>query len=120
MCDKALDDYSNVLEFFHDQFKTQKICDTAVEVRLVALKFVSDWYIASTVIKKLYTTLYTDENIMDFDEDFDNVIFNFNEMGILNKDRNCINFDDNNFDGDDPDIWQGILHLKNAKDLKNN
>ena len=119
ICDKALDDYSDALEFFHDQFKTQEMCDIAIEDHLVALKFVSDWFVASTVIEKLYTTLHTDKNILDFDEDFDNVIFNCNKMGILNKDCNCINFDDNTFNEDDPDIWQGILNLKNAKNLKN-
>ena len=109
MCDKALDDYSYVLELFPDQFKTEEMCDTAVEGCLVTLKFVSDQFVTSTIIKRLYTTVYTDEKILDFDEDFDNVIFNCNEMGILNKDRNCINLDDNNFDEDDPDT---IIHVR--------
>ena len=37
-----------------------------------------------------------DENILYFDEDSSNVVFNCNEMGILNIDLN------NNFDEDDP------------------
>ena len=42
-----------------------------------------------------------------FDEDFGNVVFNCNEMGILNIDLNNINLDDN-FDKGDPDT---IIHV---------
>ena len=42
-----------------------------------------------------------DENILYFDEDSSNVVFNCNEMGILNIDLNNTNFD-NNFYEDDP------------------
>ena len=44
-----------------------------------------------------------------FDEDFGNVVFNCNETNILNIDLNCINFNDDNFDKDDPDT---IIHVK--------
>ena len=40
--------------------------------------------------------------IFYFNEDSGNVVFSFNEMGILNIDLNNINLD-NNFDEDDPD-----------------
>ena len=46
--------------------------------------------------------MYADENILYFNEHFDNVVFNCNEMGILNIDLNNINLD-NNFDEDDLD-----------------
>ena len=42
-----------------------------------------------------------------FDEDFGNVVFNCNEMGILNIDLNNINLDDN-FDKGDPDT---VIHV---------
>ena len=42
-----------------------------------------------------------DENILYFDEDSSKVVFNCNEMCILNIDLNNINFE-NNFDEDDP------------------
>ena len=48
---------------------------------------------------KLFTALYADE---DFDEDFGNVVFSCNEMGVLNMNLNNINFD-NNFDEHDHD-----------------
>ena len=46
--------------------------------------------------------MYVDENILCFDEDSGNVVFNCNEMDIFNIDLNNINLD-NNFDEDDPD-----------------
>ena len=54
------------------------------------------------MIKNLFTTSYADENILYFDEDSDNAIFNYNGMDNLNKYLNNINFD-NNFDEDDLD-----------------
>ena len=76
------------------------------------------------MIKKLFTALYPDVNIPYFDKDFGNVVFNCNEIGILNIDLNCINLDDNNFDEDDSGT---IIHdrllawytkFKKAKNLK--
>ena len=61
------------------------------------------------MIKKLFTDLYADENILYLNEDSSNAIFNYNEMGILNIDLNCINLDDNNFEEDDPDT---IIHVR--------
>ena len=54
------------------------------------------------MIKNLFTTSYADENVLYFDEDSDNAIFNCNRMDNLNKYLNNINFD-NNFDEDDLD-----------------
>ena len=54
------------------------------------------------MIKKLYTALYADENILYFNEDSGNVVFTYNETGILNIDLNSINLDIN-FDEDDSD-----------------
>ena len=77
------------------------------------------------MIKKVFTALYPDENILYFNEDYGNVVFNCNEICILNIDLNNINLD-NNFDEDDPDtvifirlvawhikfIKYGVKHLK--------
>ena len=66
--------------------------------------------------------MHTDENILYFNEDSSNAVFNCNEMGIFNIDLNNISLD-NNFDKDDPDIIIIVirlllLYLKNAKHLK--
>ena len=54
------------------------------------------------LLKKLFTDLYADENILYFNEDSSNTTFNDNEIGILNIDLKSINLDDNNFYEDDP------------------
>ena len=78
------------------------------------------------MIKKLYTALYGDENILYFDKDSGNVVFSCNEMGILNIDLYILRililitilmkmilillFL--------LDFWLGILNLENVKFLK--
>ena len=76
------------------------------------------------MIKKLFTALYADENIIYFDEYFANVLFSYNKIGILNIDLNCINLHDNNFDENDsgtiiharPLAWH--IRLEKRKALK--
>ena len=80
------------------------MCDEAVHDSLANLKLIPDWFVTRKMIKKFFTTLYADENILYFNEDSGNVEFNCNEMGILNIDLININLDDN-FDEDDPDTF---------------
>ena len=65
------------------------------------MKLIPDWFVTSKMIKKLFTALYEDKNILYFNEDFGDAVFNYNEMGIVNIDLNNINLDDN-FDEEDP------------------
>ena len=69
------------------------------------LKFVPDWFVTNKMIKKLFTALYADENILYFNEDSGNVTFICNGMGILSIDLNNINL----YDKDDPDT---IIHVR--------
>ena len=85
------------------------MCDDAVDDFLPRLNFVPEWFVTSKMIKKLFSALHADENILHLEEDFGNVVFNSNEMGILNIDLNCINFDDCNFDENDPGT---IIHVR--------
>ena len=78
------------------------MCDEAVNDSLAALKLYRDWFATSKTIKKLFTALYADENILYFNEDSGNVVFFCNEMGILIIDLNNIKLD-NNFYEDDSD-----------------
>ena len=70
------------------------------------------------MVKELYSALKANENILYFNEDFVDVVFSCNEVGILNVDLNNINVD-NNFDEDDPDTFIVIrltaLHIKAPK-----
>ena len=84
------------------------MCDEAVNDSLAELKVVPEQFVTSKMIKKLFIVSYADESILYFNEDSDNVVFNCNEMDILNIDLNKINLD-NNFDEDDPDT---IIHVR--------
>ena len=77
------------------------------------------------MIKKLFTALYEDENILYFNEDSGDAVFNYNEMGMVNiiliililiiilmKMILILLFLS--------DFWLGIVNLKNVKHLKNN
>ena len=44
------------------------MCDEAVDDSLAALKFIPDWFVTSKIIKKLITDVYTDDNILYFNE----------------------------------------------------
>ena len=56
--------------------------DKAVDYSLGALKLIRDWFVTSKIIKQLFTALYTDLNILNYNDDSTNVVFSFNEMGI--------------------------------------
>ena len=98
------------------------MCYKAVADFLPALKFIPDWFVASKIIKELFTALNVDENILYFNEGSGNVVFSCNEIDILNIHLNNLNLD-NNFDEADPGtiiliFWLGMLNLKNLKHLQ--
>ena len=72
------------------------------------------------MIKKLYTALYADKNILYLNEDSASIVFSCNGIVILKIDLNI----NNNFGEDDPDtiilvrLWLVILNLKYAKNSK--
>ena len=126
MCGKVASENPFLMVHCPDKYKTQKRCDKAVDYSLPALKLTLDWFVTSKMIKKLYTALYGDENILYFDKDSGNVVFSCNEMGILNIDLYILRililitilmkmilillFL--------LDFWVGILNLENVKILK--
>ena len=75
MYDKVVSKDSLVLQYCHDRYKIQELCDKAVDDFLPALEFVPDWFVTSKMIKKLHIALYADDDILFFDEDFGNVTF---------------------------------------------
>ena len=123
MCDRVVSEDPSLIVYCPDKYITQRMCDEAVDDCLAALKLIHHWFVSVKMIKKLYTVLYADENILYFNKDSGNIVFSCNEMGILNIDLNDINLD-NNFDEDIlilyflPDFWFGILNLINPKRLK--
>ena len=76
------------------------------------------------MIKKLYTALYADENILYFNEDSGDAVFSCNEVAILSIDLNNINLDTNYYEDGRKTIIHIILltcHIKfeKRKKLKN-
>ena len=75
------------------------------------------------MIKNLCTALYTDKNILQFNDDSGNAVFSCNERGIYYTDLNNINLG-NNFDEDDPatlvlsDFLAWHIKLEKRKELK--
>ena len=108
ICDRVVSEDPFFVVYCPDKYKTQRMCDEAVDDSLAALKLVSNFFVTSKMIKKLFSALCTDENILYFNEDSGNVVFSYNEMGIHNIDLNNINLD-NNFDEDDLDT---IIHTR--------
>ena len=118
MGDRIIFDDLFALKYVPDQYKTEHICDC-----LATLKIAPDWLFTSKMIEKLFTALYTNENILFFHEDSSNVVFICNGMGILNIDLSNINLDDTNLDEDtiiNVRLLLAMLNLKNAKHIKEN
>ena len=78
------------------------MCDEAADDSPASLKLIVEWFVLSKIIRKLFTALYANENILCFNEDSGDAVFNCNETGILNIDLNNISLD-NNFHKYDPD-----------------
>ena len=61
--------------YYSDKYITQKIYDRAVDDSLATLKLIPNWFVASKMIKKIFSALYADENILHFNKDSRNVVF---------------------------------------------
>ena len=84
------------------------MCDEAVDDSLATLKLIPVLFVTSKMIKKLFTVLHANENILYFNKNSGNLVFNCNGMGMLNIDLNNINLVNK----------LGILNLKSAKHLQ--
>ena len=71
ICDRIVSENPFMLKYCHDRYKTQEMCDEAVDDCLSALKFVPDWFLTAKMIKKLHETLFTNDDVLFFDGDFD-------------------------------------------------
>ena len=111
MCGRVIYEDPFMLVYCPDRYKTQKMCDEAVDDCLAALKFIPDWFVTSKMIKKLLSALYADDNIFHFNEDSGDDIFFCNEIGILSVDLNNINLNYTNYDEDDPETFIYVILL---------
>ena len=102
MCDKIVSKEPFMLKYGLDKYKTQEICDELVDSYLLALKFLTDWFVTSKMIKKLHNAVFSNDGVVFGDIDSDTVTFYSNDIGLSNISLNNINPDDNNFDDYDP------------------
>ena len=56
-------------QYCSNRYKTQRMCDEAIDDSLAASKFITDWFAATKMINKLHTAWYEDDNIPYFNED---------------------------------------------------
>ena len=61
ICDIVTFLYPFLIVYCPDKYKTQGMCDQVVDDSLAVLKLLPDRLVASKMIKKLYTALYTDD-----------------------------------------------------------
>ena len=101
MFDKVVSEDPFLIVYCPDKYKIQIMCGEAVDDSLAALKLIPDWIVISKMINELFTIFKLIKIYLYFNQDYINVVFSCNEMGILNIDPNNINLG-NNFDKDDP------------------
>ena len=64
MCDRVVSEYPFLIVYCPDEYKTQRMCDKAVDDSLASLKLIRDGFVTSKMITKIFTSLYVDENIL--------------------------------------------------------
>ena len=52
------------------------MCDETIDYSLAVLKLIPNWFVTSKMTIKLFTALYTDKNILCFNEDSGEDVFN--------------------------------------------
>ena len=85
-----------MLKYCLDRYKTERMCDKAVDDFLITLKFVTDWFVTSAAIKNFHNALFTDDDIFFFDAHSANVIFSGDLISILSLSVNQGNINFNN------------------------
>ena len=83
MCDKAVDENPFLIVYCPDKYITQKMCDEGVDYSLEVLELIPDWFATSKMVKIFFTVLYVDKNILYFDEDSGEAVFNSNEIWVF-------------------------------------
>ena len=82
-CDRVVSEDPLFIIYCPDRCITQKMCGEAADDFLATLKLISDWFVTSKTIQKLFTALNADKNILYFNEDSGHVVFKCNGMSIL-------------------------------------
>ena len=70
------------------------MCNKAADNFLTALKFISDWFVTSKILKNFDNSLYANDDILSYNENFDQVTFIVNQRHILAADLDKISLGD--------------------------
>ena len=76
-----------MLKYSLKRYKTQEMCDEAIDTSLLALKFVPDWFVTNKMLEKLDVVFSNDDMDLDYKNFFSDGI------GIVTIDLNNINLD---------------------------
>ena len=83
--------------------RSQEIYNKAADTCLLALKFISDWFVTNKIFEKLDNVIFSDD-YKDLDDVDSDIVTSFSDgMSLVIIDLNNINLDDDNFDEDDPE-----------------
>ena len=66
ICDLVVSLYPFLVILWPDKYIIQEMYDEAIADSLASLKLVTDWFVTSKMIKKLYTALHAVDNIIYF------------------------------------------------------
>ena len=61
-----------MLKYSLDRYKTQELCDKAVDAFLPALKFVPDCFVTNKMLEKLDVAVFCNDDIVFVNVDYDN------------------------------------------------
>ena len=57
MCNRVVSEDLFLIAYCPDQYKTQKMCDKAVDYPLAALKLIPNWFVTSKMTEDVFTAL---------------------------------------------------------------
>ena len=61
MSDKLVSKDPFVLKHCHDKYKTEEMCDKAIDLCIPALKFVPAWFVTSKTIENLESAVFCND-----------------------------------------------------------
>ena len=88
LIDKVVSKEHFMLKYCFDRYKTQELCDKAVDVFLSSLNFFPDRFVMNKMFQKLDNVVFSDDDIYLDDIDPDNVTFFSDGMDFFSIDHN--------------------------------
>lgn len=101
MCNEVVSKEYFMLKYCPDRYKTQLMCNNAVNACLLALKFVPRWFVTTKMIAKLDNAVFSNgDRVLLGDIDSDIVAFFNNDEELNIKILSNVNCNDNSEDFD--------------------